>query len=72
MKISKVIKTLQEMQSAYGDLPLTITIDFKKSEMQETLNSDEDNVIISCDDLYFGYDQFKDRSDEINIRSFPY
>ena len=70
--ISEVIKTLQVMEESYGDLPVTISIDFKKSKLKTILESEEDNVVISSDDLYFGYDQFKDKSDEINIRSFPY
>ena len=67
-KVSEVIKTLQSMQDAYGDLPVSIAVHFKKSE----LLTEDDNHVVSVDELYFGYDQFKEKSDEINIRSFPY
>ena len=68
MKVSEVIKALQEMEKSYGDLQLTISIDFKKSDLLE----DKDVQVINAENLFFGYDQFDDKSDEINIRSFPY
>ena len=68
MKVSEVIKALQEMEKSYGDLQLTISIDFKKSDLLD----DKDVQVINAENLFFGYDQFNDKSDEINIRSFPY
>ena len=68
MKVSEVIKALQEMGKSYGDLQLTISIDFKKSDLLD----DKDVQVINAENLFFGYDQFNDKSDEINIRSFPY
>ena len=68
MKVSEVIQSLQEMKNIYGDLPLTISIHFKKSELLDY----EDNQVLGAENLFFGYDQYTDKSDEINIRSFPY
>lgn len=65
---SEIIRNLQKMIDAYGDLPVTITIAFKKSELQQ----DDDNVLISSEELFIALDEFKDRSNEINIRSFIY
>ena len=68
MKTSELIVALTEMKSIYGDLPVIIAIDFKKSE----LTADDDLTVISADNLYLGYDGFTDKSDEIRISSFPY
>ncbi len=104
MKVSEVIKTLQSMQDAYGDLTVSISMesptdcgkllsDFfnHKSDNNKYLTATEQEDIESefqkyCDllgynkevtssgVLYFGYDQRHGagKSDEINIRSFPY
>ena len=68
MKVSEVIKVLGDMQQAYGDLKVTITV---HSEKQDIINSDG-LTLLGSEDLFFGYDQIKDAEDEINIRSFPY
>jgi hypothetical protein len=68
MKISKLIKDLEYLHSVYGDLPVIIAIDFKKSE----LILKDDSTVISADNLFLAYDQNSDRSDEIRISSFPY
>lgn len=67
-KVSEVIKNLEIMQAAYGDLPVSIAIHFNKSE----LLTEGDNSVVSTENLYFGYDQYSEKSDEISIRSFPY
>ena len=67
-KVSEIIGILQSMQDVYGDLPVTISVHFNKSE----LSMEGDNQIVSADKLHFGYDQYNEDSDEINIRSFPY
>lgn len=58
-KTSEVITTLQEMVKSYGDLPFTISMH-------------SDSVVVNSEVIYFGYDQFDNKSDEINIRNFPY
>jgi hypothetical protein len=67
IKVSEVIKALQDMKDAYGDLPVTISIDCKQSGLKEGSEK-----VFTSEVLFFGYDQFNDQSDEINIRSFPY
>ncbi len=67
VKVSEVIKALQDMKDAYGDLPVTISIDCNNPNL--TKGSEK---VFTSEVLFFGYDKFEDRPDEINIRSFPY
>lgn len=68
MKVSEAIKVLTDMQNAYGDLDFTITMSGKKSE----LVGQEDGFLLGSIEVFFGYDQYKDQPDEINVRNFPY
>jgi hypothetical protein len=68
--VSEVIKELQSMQEAHGDLPVSITLSVDKKNIPQ--NEDE-NFIVSADQLHFGHDEHNgERSDEINIRNFMY
>ena len=68
MKVSEVIKVLGDMQQAYGDLKVIITV---HSDELNIINSDK-STLLSTEKIFFGYDQYQDSEDEINIRSFPY
>lgn len=62
MLVSELIKKLQDISNAYGDLPVSITI------------STEGNIL-SAEALFVEYDQRKSGdkpSSEIDIRNFPY
>lgn len=58
MKTSEVIKALQYMIDAYGDLKFTIS----------SIPSED---VITSEVIHFGYDQCEE-GNEINVRNFPY
>ncbi len=66
-KVSEVIKSLQYMQDVYGDLPVSIAIHFNSKQLRT-----KENHVVSADKLFFGYDQYDKKPNEINIRSFPH
>ncbi len=63
MRVSKLIKALEDMKDSYGDLQISLSMAFPKN--------DEDGIITENESIFLGYDQFEDH-DEINIRTFPY
>jgi len=71
LKASQIIKGLQAMIEAYGDLPVSITFAMKKEHIIDT---DDKSLVISSEEIHICYDQHDvmDGGDEINIRNFIY
>ena len=61
MKIDEMIKSLEYMKKAYGNLDVILELGDDKNLLQS-----QDKEVIT-----FGYEQFEDK-DMISIRNFPY
>jgi hypothetical protein len=65
MKVSKLVKTLEDFQNSFGDLEVTLS-----SEYPETTPPGVSRIIWS-EHIFVGVDG-GENGDEINIRNFPY
>ena len=64
MKVSLLIKGLQDMQACHGDIPVQLLLATPPEESMRIV-----------DDIYLGYDEYEDKDlpkQVITIRDFPY
>jgi hypothetical protein len=65
MKATKLVEELQGFINTYGDLDVTLhSVVFKEDA--------KINDVFRYDDIFVGYDEYKEESPKIDIRTFPY
>jgi len=65
MKATQLIKELQWFIGIYGDLDVTLHSTVFKEDAKI-------NDVFRYDDIFVGYDEYKDENPKIDIRTFPY
>ena len=65
MKVSELIKSLEEMKETYGDLDVTLSL---ITPIQKNFKGED---VMESKVIFVSYMQMEEK-DEINLRSFPY